>query len=255
MHPAFTSYILCGTPRSGSTLLCEMLGATGVAGRPNSYFRQQDIAYWADKWGVPHPDGIDTTDFERAYLSAMLREGSAGTGVFGVRIMWGSVADASARLGRVYGHGTDMPAQFERAFGPTLYVHISRLDKVAQAISRLRAEQSGVWHLAADGTVLEGTASAQPVSYDAGRIAELVGELKSDDDAWDRFFSGHRIEPLRLTYETMTADSQAALGRILAALGHDPEIAHGIPVKTAKMGDGESREWAARFRRENGCGS
>ncbi|MGZ5376146.1 MAG: Stf0 family sulfotransferase, partial [Solirubrobacterales bacterium] len=37
MKPA-RSYLVCATPRSGSTLLCEALKSTGVAGRPEEYF-------------------------------------------------------------------------------------------------------------------------------------------------------------------------------------------------------------------------
>ncbi len=33
-HP----YFVCATPRSGSTLFCEALAETGVAGRPAEYF-------------------------------------------------------------------------------------------------------------------------------------------------------------------------------------------------------------------------
>src|SRR4051794_33551393 len=32
------SYLVCATPRSGSTLLCEALKSTGVAGVPEEYF-------------------------------------------------------------------------------------------------------------------------------------------------------------------------------------------------------------------------
>src|SRR5688572_2189063 len=32
------SYLVCATPRSGSTLLCHLLDQTGVAGRPEEYF-------------------------------------------------------------------------------------------------------------------------------------------------------------------------------------------------------------------------
>ena len=32
------AYLVCATPRSGSTLLCELLKETGVAGRPEEYF-------------------------------------------------------------------------------------------------------------------------------------------------------------------------------------------------------------------------
>ena len=31
-------YVVCATPRSGSTLLCELLAGTGVAGQPEEYF-------------------------------------------------------------------------------------------------------------------------------------------------------------------------------------------------------------------------
>ncbi len=33
-----TSYLICATPRSGSTLLCEALDNTGLAGHPKEYF-------------------------------------------------------------------------------------------------------------------------------------------------------------------------------------------------------------------------
>ena len=35
-HARTDSYMICSTPRTGSTLLCELLESTGVAGRPES---------------------------------------------------------------------------------------------------------------------------------------------------------------------------------------------------------------------------
>jgi LPS sulfotransferase NodH len=198
MVSPYNAYILCGTPRSGSTLLCEMLWATRAAGRPNSFFRELDIAEWADAWGVPHPHSFDDAAFDRAYLEAMVREGSAQTGIFGIRIMWASMADAERRLGRALGRTGDLTELFALAFGQPLYLHVTRKDKVAQAISRVRAEQSGVSHLAADGSVFEGVQSPRPVTYDRARIATLVAQLEKHDEAWERFFSERAIEPLRL---------------------------------------------------------
>src|SRR6476469_291598 len=37
---AIRSYLIASTPRSGSTLLCEALGATGVAGLPEEYYQE-----------------------------------------------------------------------------------------------------------------------------------------------------------------------------------------------------------------------
>ena len=41
MSQTRNSYIICSTPRTGSTLLCSLLRATNVAGIPESYFRSQ----------------------------------------------------------------------------------------------------------------------------------------------------------------------------------------------------------------------
>ncbi|MEI2809525.1 MAG: Stf0 family sulfotransferase [Nocardioides sp.] len=48
-----SGYVLCGTPRTGSTLLCGLLSSTGVLGRPESYFREPDERAWAERLGVP----------------------------------------------------------------------------------------------------------------------------------------------------------------------------------------------------------
>jgi trehalose 2-sulfotransferase len=252
MSLPFASFVLCGTPRSGSTLLCEMLTATGVAGRPNSYFRREDIAEWAERFGVRMPRDIDGPDpeFDRAYVAGMRDFGTAGTGVFGLRLMWGSVGEATRRLNRALGRERDTIDSLSDAFGSPLFVHVSRNDKLAQAISRVRAEQSGLWHVAADGTVLEGDEVPRPVAYDGARIAELIAELHADDAAWGAFFEKRRIAALRLVYESVTADPPAALARFLAALGRDPDIASRIRIPTVKMADAVSLEWMERFRRE-----
>ena len=252
MTDTFRAYIICGTPRSGSTLICEMLARSGIAGRPHSYFREPDIAYWAEQWGVSISGGIETAAFDRAYLAAMREAGSAGTGIFGLRIMWSSLADARPRLERATGAEGDVAGLLQAAFGPLLYIHLSRGDKLGKAVSLVRAEQTGLWHLNADGSVLEGGAERPEPVYDGTRIGVVLDELESDDRAWERFFAEHGIEPLRLTYEGVTAAPQRALGEIFARLGLDPAIAQTMTVPTAKMAGTVSREWAERFVRERG---
>jgi LPS sulfotransferase NodH len=252
MSAKIQSYIICGTPRSGSTLICEMLAASGVAGRPNSYFRPQDIAWWAEQWGVSLVDGIETPDFDRAYLEAVRREGSAGTGVLGLRIMYSSLVEAEGRLNRASGVDRSAAEALDEAFGPVLYIHLSRQDKLGQAVSLARAEQTGLWHLRADGSVLEGEDVQPEPRYDGARIAAILEELERDDAAWGEYFARHALKPMRLTYEGVTANPQKALGGILGRLGLDPAMAETLATPTAKMADGLSAEWVARFKREAG---
>ena len=152
---AISSYIIAATPRSGSTLLCDLLSGTGIAGQPHSYYRREDILDYARTWGVSSPDVIGDEAFERTYLEAVRRAGAAQTGIFGLRLMWSSVAELSARLSAIHPDRLDDSVRFELAFGKPLYIHLSRRDKVAQAVSLLKAKQSGLWHRAADGTERE----------------------------------------------------------------------------------------------------
>jgi LPS sulfotransferase NodH len=243
------AYLLCATPRSGTTLLCDLLGATGQAGRPRSYYRRQDILRHAAGWGL-RPEGFaDAGAFDRAYLAAVLEQGASGTGVFGMRMMWGTLAEFYDRLGPLHVHAEGR-ALLEEIFGPLVYVHVSRRDKVAQAISLLKAEQTGLWHMGADGSDRERTAPSAPVGYDADRIAETLGELEHDDAAWEGFFAQHGITPVRVEYETLAKSPQAELRKLLVALGRSEAAADEVMVRTSRMADAESRAWAARFRQE-----
>jgi trehalose 2-sulfotransferase len=245
---AFSSYIVAATPRSGSTLLCDLLSGTGIAGQPNSYYRREDILDYAREWGVSPPDAIGDEAFERAYLEAVRRAGAAQTGIFGLRLMWSSVTELSARLRAIHPDPLDDAARFELAFGKPLYIHLSREDKVAQAVSLLKANQSGLWHRAADGTERERLAPPAPLIYDADHLAGLVDELETDDAAWNGWFSRFGIEPLRLTYEGLAAAPRAVLAQALSALALDPRIAASVDVRTAKLADETSLKWAHRFR-------
>ena len=245
------AYIICATPRSGTTLLCDLLADSGVAGRPDSFFRLQSMrSWWAPYLGVSAAKWLDDHAFNHAYLTAALQEGAGGTQVFGMRLMWSQVDNLSKRLGVLYpGLSSDM-ARFRAAFGPTGFVHLSREDKVAQAVSRIKAEQSGLWHVNADGSEREREKSGQEPLYDAGALAEQVAEYQRHDAAWIEWFAQQNIQPVRITYEALSHNPQATLAIILSALGLDAAIAETVKPRTTKLADRESREWAARFRRK-----
>jgi len=244
------SYIICATPRSGSTLMCDLLDDTGIAGHPDSFFRCQSIPWWAQHLNVSITDWADEHGFDQSYLAAVLKHGAGKTQMFGMRLMWKSVDGLSKRLGALY---PDLPSdscRFRSAFGPPIYVHLSREDKVAQAVSRLRAEQTGLWHVAADGTERERLKPALAPIYNARDLSEQVAELEEHDAAWLSWFTEQKIQAQRVTYEALSANPQSALATVLAALGLDPAIAETAKPRTAKMADNESREWATRFRVE-----
>jgi hypothetical protein len=59
------SYLICGTPRTGSTLLCGLLTATGVAGRPEDGDRISDE--WVPRFDSAEVHGyVETIDEHNA---------------------------------------------------------------------------------------------------------------------------------------------------------------------------------------------
>jgi trehalose 2-sulfotransferase len=106
------SYLICSTPRSGSTLLCEAMISTGLAGRPEEYYQQRQ------KTGLPRRpreyfEGAETDEIVEIlgdvtrvddevssydsrnyghyadYVAWTIERGTTPNGVFGAKLMWG----------------------------------------------------------------------------------------------------------------------------------------------------------------------
>tara|TARA_R110002094_G_scaffold126215_4_gene120209 strand:- start:9556 stop:10320 length:765 start_codon:yes stop_codon:yes gene_type:complete len=243
------AYVICATPRSGSTLLCSLLAATRVAGRPNSFFRSQSRPEWAHEWGLPAMAAVSDRAFTRRYVDAMRKEGTAQTGVFGLRIIAENIRDASAVLDQLYPGLPNDRARYDAAFGKTVYIHLTRQDQVAQAVSLIKARQSGLWHVAPDGSELERLSPAKPVDYNAGLITRQIAEYQAAERAWQYWFVGQKITPLRLTYEGLATAPFDTLTDVLRHLGLSPSAADGVAPGVAPLADAVSREWIARYRR------
>jgi LPS sulfotransferase NodH len=231
-------------------LLCDLLTASGVAGRPNSFFRRESFSEWADYLNVPTAKWPSEHEFDQSYLTAIQQEGSGGTQVFGMRLMWESVCDLSERLGTFYPNLLSDDARLKSTFGSPVYLHLSREDKVAQAVSRLKAEQSGLWHVNADGTERERMKPAQVPVYDFQKLSTHLAELEEHDAAWMNWFAQQEIQPVVITYASLSTEPQITLANVLSALGQDPSIAEIINPGTTKLADGGSRDWVNRYRAE-----
>ena len=83
----FDGYIICGTPRTGSTLLCNLLASTKTTGNPDSFYGRKFIPAWAEEWRLPGRDTMSERDYNIAYLNAAVAAGKGATGIFGLRLM------------------------------------------------------------------------------------------------------------------------------------------------------------------------
>ncbi len=248
----FDGYIICGTPRTGSTLLCNLLASTKRAGNPDSFYGRKFMSAWAEEWRLPDRGTMSERDFNIAYLNAAVAAGKGGAGIFGLRLMRENLDELSADLDQIFPQLPSDRARLEKAFGRILYIHLSREDKLAQAISLVKAEQTGLWHMAPDGTEIERLAPPKEPEYDFARINREVLELESYDAAWNSWFDAQGIEPLRIGYETLSANPAAELIGICEALGVQPPNARDVSPGVAKLADETSLDWMRRYRLEIG---
>ena len=246
----YSSYILCTSPRSGSTLLCKLLAATGVSGHPGSYFHKPSQEDWLEDLNVDVVPGENEQATLRRIFAAAIEKGTRGKGLFGLRLQRHSFDFFMKQLAVLQpAHESDL-ARLEAAFGKTLFIHLTRADKVDQAVSFVRAEQSGLWHRAPDGTELERLSEPRELQYDAAEIRACHDRFTRFDRDWQAWFEIQGISPLRITYDALSADPQATLRLVLQRLGLEASAAEGVVPGVAKLADATNADWVFRFRAE-----
>lgn len=235
------SYLICTTPRSGSTLLCRYLAATGCAGAPQEYLLEAALPGLFEKRGV--------ADFP-SYFSALLAAETTPNGVFGAKLMGAPdvFAAALARLRELPGLGAARLAPWDlvaAAFPRVEYVWLTRRDRLRQAISFYRALRSGRWQ----STQARGAPPPPPPELDLGAVDDCLSDLLAWDSAWEDYFAGAGVRPVTLVYEDLVRDPGASVRALLAALRIElpPSWAPGPPERE-RLADATSERWLEAYR-------
>jgi LPS sulfotransferase NodH len=235
------AYLLCGTPRTGSTLLCDLLRSTGVAGRPESFFRAPDEQAWANRWRLRQTcsGGLDCGEYVRVAVAA----GSTSNGVFAARVMWGTLDEIVTKLGGVY---PDLSGQdlllLTRAFRQLRFVYLVRDDTVAQAVSWARAEQTHFWQ--------EGDRALPGVKphFDFDQIHDLVRTIQAHNAAWQDWFRASGVQPHLVRYEHLVREPSRCTRQILDFLGLQPASECVIRSDRRRQADRLNADWISRYR-------
>jgi LPS sulfotransferase NodH len=265
--PRVRCYVVCATQRSGSTLLCELLKATGVAGRPEEYFEAQ-----SDTGAPPHPgrflegaprtglgirddltppvapaysslEGI--TDY-REHLERTWVAGSTDNGVFAAKLMFNQLRELRALAGALPAYsGLDEGELLAALFSDPTYIWVTRRDKVRQAVSLWKALQNRRWRGGEEG----GRAQLQ-YRYDG--IDHLVSLFEADDAGWRAHFSRYGITPLEIGYEDdLTRDPESTVRAALDWIGVSAPPGWRLDAPMVRQADALSEEWVASYHRDH----
>lgn len=210
--------IILSTPRSGSSWLASLTNQTGLMGCAEEWL---DFAYLKPPKG---PKG-------RPVLNAKtLKAASTENGHFAIKIF------PRQLLQVVDEYEYDFVRRAMREQYPML-VFFERKDRKAQAISLVRAMETGQWRA-------EQPAKKQPV-YNFGALAQAYFHICRGYDFWHSYLDLLGFPYLKFTYEDLTTDPKPYL-QTVAAHFNLPVPAPRSPRKIQR--DALSQEWQQRFK-------
>ena len=264
------SYLVCATPRSGSTLFCEILRNTNVAGRPKEYFEllkdtgfprqpQQYFEMATDtKASILEtlsnlPLKINSAWLAQQedpgyahYLAHVLAEGTTPNGVFGAKMLSGYIGDYTPFVRQVPAYTElDIHEMLASVFPNLQYIWVTRHDKVRQAVSLWKALQTQFWREDQDSA--ESIPTREPIFHFAA-IQHLKDQLMEHEVAWQHYFAAHDIQPLVVVYEDLVNHLEATIHRTLQYLSI-PMAEHPLFTDPTmlRQTDARSEEWVQEY--------
>jgi len=247
--------IIACNPRSGSSLFCEALDSTGLAGHPEEWFLPRRIIRWGLRHGVPTASPQIIPTLIRYQLNGRSPRSENFLSSIAVRQMpryFSKLTDIEVTANGVFGIQLHR-GQYVRAKNswgievvdpkvPTTWVHLRRRDRLAQAVSWAKAIQDDSWNVSMESRTM-------PV-YDGEVIAARLRLAVQMDQEWFDHFETEAITPLRFEYEDYRSDLRPALKAVLSALGEEVSNLEVPELVLQKQADATNAEWIERFTRE-----
>lgn len=224
------NYIIACTTRTGSTLLCDLLAQTGRHGQAHEFYEPILFDQLIKPLG-----GFTAFDEELAdpagYFSKLRRQLASDNGIFGVKVQARQIEWFAPTLASPAGESLRSAA----------YIRLTREDRLAQAISGVKALQTGGWH--------SGIATTLKPQFDAAMITAQLAKIADWEAQWDAFFAQHALTPLQLTYEELTANLPAALEAVAGHIGLPLEAgeAQSLTPRIARQSDAVNAEWREAY--------
>ncbi len=278
------SYLVCATPRSGSTLVCHALEETGVAGKPEEYFealrhsgrprRPEEYFLGVEDQSIRDHLGERTIGSEQPprsplwsraaydrYLEWAFEAGTTPNGVFGAKLMWGYFGEFVSLLRNIPAYRDAPIAEILPTVFPDLtLVRVVRANKVRQAVSLWKAVQTATWRedqanakaasVEDDGTppyrsFIEEHRPQLRFHYRA--IDHLLAQILAEEASWDAFFEHAHIKPTLVLYENFEADYETSTLHLLERLELEPPQGFEFEPRMKRQSDRINDDWAKRY--------
>jgi trehalose 2-sulfotransferase len=201
---------VCCTPRSGSSLLTDLLGSSQVMGGIRTEYFNPYVEQQIFQEEGPFPGWPD-------YLRHVMIAGTTNNGVFGAKIHADNLVYLMYQLRRTFPNRARLDdLKLMRTVFPGVnparsFVYVWRQQVLEQAVSFVIAETTGSWN---DTTSVK----REPV-YNRSALIRAYWTLMQQHSAWQDWFARHRIAPLPVQYERLVSKRQTVLAEVFQHTG------------------------------------
>lgn len=217
------SYAILSQPRTGSTLLSELLRARGM-GDPDEYLHENRIRVWWPKLAGSN-DGFDV----QRYMTLLRQSQSGPDGHFGIKVHYSHLRKCLGDPEPIH----DFFVEFDRI------IVLTRADKLSQAVSALKAEQTKRWGAATP------KAKVEP-RFDPVALAENLRRFMFQDQKVAQLITAAGRPTLFVTYEELRDSINETWESVQKFLGIPP-VPVPAAIRTRPQRDAQSVEFEKSF--------
>ena len=217
LNPPQTNYCILSTPRSGSTMLCDALISTELAGFPLEHLREPSLVL------AKHCNFSSDR-----YLKALMSLHTTKNSVFGTKLI-SHFVERYIKLSK---------GEFDPLSYFSNFIYLVRQDKIAQAVSLFMAQRSGVWHINESQKLskYQDKIDNDFISdADLEKVDHLYHRLLKEEEYLQRLCDQKNISPMIVVYEELEQNLSSNIREILCYLNIiDGQYSSPINVSVSK---------------------
>ncbi|MFJ9085798.1 Stf0 family sulfotransferase [Streptomyces sp. NPDC102384] len=220
-------YLVLGSPRTGTNLLCHALRVSGEAGDPDEWYGLSRLHETLSDWGLAHPESRPEAPQAKSWTAYQNRllEKTSSSGRFGVKVFYYHV-ERLFRTGQITSPVELLPESHRQRVRVIL---VSRRDVVAQAVSMAIASRTGIfaevpgkkpvriptrlawWREGPPPALAEQTDRLTAEAFAPLEIHQIVNAVRRHHDLWATWLESTTIPRLCVTYEDLIDHREATL--------------------------------------------
>lgn len=236
--------IVLATQRNGSTMVCDDIAGTNQLGKPSEYF-------------IKVIDEMNQLSKDQVYslIMEVFAKGKSDNDQIAIKIMSNQIRQIGMALQKSGLCSCKDPEKcFYTFFKDSIFCRVVREDKVAQAVSRIVAFQTNIYHSADDTTGLEGMlgkVSSQRnesnLTYNKDKISSEIKNIMKEETYLDTFIAKYNLKTELIIYEKVISD-RSYIEKIAKKLSIDEVQVKERRLK--KISGSISKQWIEQYKSE-----